>query len=168
MIMTQTANTTTRTFTPDLGRVLDTIARRSYAVLATTSAERPHAAGVIYSDVDGKLYASTGMDSRKARNIAANSRVFVTIPVHRMPFAPPSAIQFAGTGEVLPLDDPEILRLAAENKIKKITGHGEFELPGGCFLKITPGRRILTYGIGMSLWHLYRHPLDAAGVVELP
>lgn len=153
---------------PSADAVRAAIAKRSFATLATTSsAQRPHAAGVLYADVDGVLYVSTLRSSRKARNIAANPHVFVSIPVRRVPFgAPPSTIQFAATAELLAVDHPDVARLAAAGRLRAITGHGELELPDGCVLRITPGRTIHTYGLGMSLRALAKNPLDAAARVS--
>jgi hypothetical protein len=145
------------------------LASRTYCTLATASGTgHPHAAGVLYAAVGTTFYVSTLRGSRKARNIAVNPRVAVTVPVRRSPIGPPSTVQFQGTAEVLGLDDPGLRELAAAGRLKPVTSHGELELPGGCFLRITPGRRLLTYGLGMSLLHLIRNPLDAAGAVELP
>lgn len=153
---------------------LAALTRRTLATLATTSAAgRPHAANVLYAavpDVGGvpHLYVSTDLSSRKARNVAANPHVGVTVLVRRLPVGTPSAVQFQGTAEILDLDDPALRELAAAGRIDAVTGHGELGRPGGCFLRIRPGRRLHTYGLGMSLWTLIRNPLDAAGVVELP
>ncbi len=152
-----------------LATAIRAIERRSFCTLATSSAQgRPHAAGVLYAAVGTTLYVSTLRDSRKARNVAENPRVAVTVPVRRLPVGPPGAVQFQGTAEVLPLDDPELRELAAAGRIKSVTGHGELELPGGCYLRITPNRRLVTYAIGMSVVRVLRDPLNLAGSVELP
>jgi hypothetical protein len=155
---------------PSVAEIRSAIAKRSFATLATTSpAQRPHAAGVLYADVDGVLYVSTLRSSRKARNVAANPHVFVSIPVRRIPVgAPPSTIQFAATAEVLPVDDPDVVTLARSGRLDAITGHGELDLPDGCILRITPGATVHTYGLGMSLRALAKNPLDAAARVTLP
>jgi hypothetical protein len=148
--------------------VLDVLDRRTYAVLATSSpAGWPHTAGVLYQLVGHQLYASTLRSSRKARNLAANPRAAVTVPVRRMPVGPPSAVQFQAEVEILDLDDPDLRRLVEAGKLKKVTGHGELELPGGCFLRITPRPRLNTYGLGMSLLQLMRDPINAAGYTQL-
>lgn len=159
---------TTDTVTPHLDDIRAAIAKRSFATLGTTSPQqRPHAAGILYAAIDDVLYVSTNRSSRKARNIAANPHVFVSIPVRRMPFgAPPSTIQFAATAELLAVDHPDVVALAGAGQLKAITGHGELELPDGCVVRITPGRTIHTYGLGMSLRSLAKNPLDAAGRVE--
>lgn len=150
-----------------------TLARRTYATLATTSpAGRPHAAGVAYAAVAGpdgvpELYVSTDLDSRKARNVAANPHVGVVVAVRRLPVGPPATVQFQGTAEILDLDDPGLRALAATGALKAVTGHGELERAGACFLRIRPGRRLHTFGLGMSLIALLRDPLNAAGSVEL-
>lgn len=156
------------TTTPRIGDIRAAIRKRSYATLGTVSdRHRPHAAGVLYAAVDDVLYVSTLRSSRKARNIAANPHVFVSIPVRRIPIgAPPSTIQFAATAELLAVDHPDVVSLARAGRLSAITGHGELELPDGCVVRITPGPTIHTYGLGMSLWALARNPLDAAATVR--
>jgi hypothetical protein len=169
---TDTATTDTMHIaaTPTYDEVSRAIAKRSFATLGTTSPrQRPHAAGVLYAEVDGLLYVSTLRTSRKARNIAANPNVFVSIPVRRVPFgAPPSTVQFAATAELLPVDHPDVTALAVAGRLKAITGHGELELPDGCVVRITPAATFHTYGIGMSLRALGKDPLNAAGKVTRP
>ena len=148
--------------------VIRAIDRRSFCTLATTSSRgRPHVAGVLYDAVGTDLYVSTLRTSRKARNIAANPSVAVCILVRRLPVGPPSSVQFQGRAELLDLDDPEVRRLAAAGDLKGVTSHGELDLPGGCFVRITPDGRAATYGLGMSLRRLLRDPLSAAGVADL-
>jgi hypothetical protein len=149
--------------------VLEAIGKRSFATLATTSAEGwPHAAGVLYGLAGEHLYVSTLGTSRKARNIAVNPRVAVTVPVRRSPVGPPSTIMFQTTARVLDLDDAELLAAAADGGLKAVTGHGELELPGGVFLQIALPRKAVTYGLGMSLLRLIREPMHASGVAYLP
>ena len=154
---------------PPIELVRRAIGRRSFCTLATTSPKgQSHAAGVLYAAVDDVLYVSTMGSSRKARNIAANPSVGVCITVRRLPVGPPSSVQFQARAEVLELDDPELLALVEQGRLKSVTSHGELELPGGCFVRITPTGRLHTYGLGLSLWRLIREPLAAAGVVDLP
>ena len=166
------------TSTPDTGSppvvrlepadVLRTIAKRSFCTLATTSArQRPHVAGVLYTAQGPTLYVSTDRPSRKARNIAENPRVAVCIPVRRVPVGPPSTVQFQGVAELLAVDDPHIVPLMEGGSLKKITSHGELDLPDVCFVRITPVGTAHTYGLGMSLLRLMRDPLNAAGTVQL-
>ena len=144
------------------------VSRRFFCTLATVSAsDRPHVAGVLYASVGGDLFVSTRRTSRKARNVAANPHVFVCIPVRRVPVGPPASVQFAATAEVLALDDPQILRLVETGRLKGITGHGELDLPDGCFLHITPSAVVHTYGLGLPLRRLLRDPLNAGGKVAL-
>jgi Pyridoxamine 5'-phosphate oxidase len=145
------------------------LAKRSFATLSTTSAAgRPHAAGVLYAAEGTTLWISTLRGSRKARNVALNPHVAVSVAVRRAPVGPPSTIQFQGRGEVVAVDDPRVTALVAAGQLQPVTSHGELELPDGCLLRITPTGRVHTYGLGMSLLALMRNPLDAAGSVELP
>jgi general stress protein 26 len=144
------------------------IDRRSFATLATVSpAGHPHAAGVIYAAVGTTLYVSTDRSSRKARNVAANPRVGVTIPVRRLPVGPPATVQFQGTADILAPDEPDLTELMATGRLKAVTSHGELERPDICFLRITPARRITAYGVGMSLLRVMRDPLNLGGSFEL-
>jgi hypothetical protein len=152
--------------TPDL--VTRTIARRSFCTVASTSpARHPHVAGILYEAVGTDLWFGTERASRKGRNLAANPKVGICIPVRRLPLGPPSSIQFQGRAELVAYDDPRAVALLGAGKLKGITGHGELDLPGGCFVRITPAGPVHTYGLGMSLVRLLRNPLDAAGRVDL-
>ena len=161
--------TTTHTWTPPTATdLLALIARRSVATLSTVSAAgRPHAAAVMYAAVGSTLYVSTDEDSRKGRNVRANPYVGVCIAVRRLPVGPPASIQFQGRATLLARDDEEITRLVAAGSIDAVTGHGELDREEACFIRIEPTGRAHTYGLGMSLLHLARHPLDAAGSVLL-
>lgn len=152
---------------PQLDEVTKAIARRSFCTLATTTADRPHVAGVLYVADGTTLYVSTLRTSRKARNIAQNPAVFVCIPIRRLPVGPPSTVQFRATAEMLSAHDPDIVRLVEAGRLKAITGHGELELPDGCFLRIRPARKLFTYGLGLPLHRLIRDPLHASGSVDL-
>lgn len=165
---TITETTTRPDHRPDPAKIRRAIARRSFATLATTSpASRPHVAGVLFEAIGADLWVNTLRSSRKARNIAANPHVGVTIPIRRLPVGPPSTIQFQATADVVALDDPEINRLIGEGRLKSITGHGELHHPDGCFLRIGFGPRLVTYGLGMSLRKLIADPLGAGGSVVL-
>ena len=165
---TTTVEPTRTVFHPDPATIRRAIERRSVATLATVSATgRPHAATVLYQCVDDALFVSTHRDSRKARNIADHGVAAVTIAVRRLPIGPPASIQFQCSAAVLANDDPEIIRLAAAGRLDRITGHGELNLDGACFLRLALPTRVITYALGMSLWRVVRNPLDAAGEVDL-
>ncbi len=154
---------------PALGPlVAKAVRRRKFAVLATaSSAGRSHSAGVLYQVAGGRLWVSTLGSSRKARNVADDPRVALTVPIRRLPFGPPSSVQVQTTGTVVGLDDPELRELAASGALKRVTGHGELELPGGCFLRLDLPSRVPTYGLGMSIVSLIRNPLDAGRVAQV-
>jgi hypothetical protein len=166
----RTQNPSRTLFTPSYEEISKGIAKRSFATLATVSPQQePHAVGVVYSYVEGVLYVSTDRASRKARNIASNANVFVSINVRRMPFGPPpSSIQFRATAELLDVDHPDVIAHAAAGRLRAIVGHGELERPGSCIVRITGNGIIHTYGLGMSLKALGKDPLNGAGRVTVP
>lgn len=144
------------------------VKRRSYCTLATSSAaNRPHVVGVLYSVVNGALFVCTLGGSVKARNVRANERVAVCIPIRRFPVGPPFAVQFQGKAEVLDLDDPQVRGALETGRLKRITSHGELDHPDACFLRIVPGRRFATYGLGVPLRKLLRDPLQGSASLEL-
>lgn len=151
---------------PQPAEVLRAIGRRSFCTLATVSpAGRPHVAGVLYELVDRELFVGTVRTGRKARNVAADPRVGVCVPVRRLPVGPPASVHFQSAAEILTPDDPALLALVEAGRLKKITGHGELELADGCFLRIPLPARLLTYGLGLPLRRLISDPLNAAGCV---
>ncbi len=144
------------------------IARASYCTLATASAaNRPHVVGVLYAVVDGDLYVATLGSSVKVRNVRENERVAVCIPVRRYPVGPPFSVQFQGRAEVLAVDDPDVVRTLEAGRLKRITSHGELDAPDPCFLRIRPGRRVATYGVGVPLRTILRDPIHASRSVEM-
>ncbi|HJQ60027.1 MAG TPA: pyridoxamine 5'-phosphate oxidase family protein [Vineibacter sp.] len=148
--------------------VREAIARNSFCTLATASAaNRPHVVGVIYAAVEGVLYVNTLETSIKARNIGQNRHVAVCIPVPQASDLPPFCVQFQGEGEVCALRDPRVVGLLAAGRLDAITGHGVLDAPGSCFLRITPGRRVATYGLGVPLDEIMRDPIQAGRSVTL-
>jgi len=155
--------------TRQLARIRRVIGRRSFCVLSTSSTRnRPHSVGLLYAAVDLTLYFVVGEDTVKVRNIRQNPHVAVTIPVRRGPFGPPMAVQFQGTAEVLAPDDPDVLAQRAAGRLKRISGLGATEHPGICYLRVRPGRRISSYGIGISIVALLRDLSKGLRSVELP
>lgn len=152
----------------DPAKVHRAIEKRTFATLATTSSiGQPHVAGVLYELAGADLWLNTMANSRKARNIEANDRVAVTIVVRRIPFGPPSTIQFQGRATMFDPTAAEVTDLVAAGGLKGITSHGELELPGSCFIRITPSQRLHTYGLGLSLIKLIRDPLNASGSIDV-
>jgi hypothetical protein len=144
------------------------IARRSFCTLATSSGRnRPHVVGVIYAAVDGLLYVHTFDGTKKVRNIRENPHVGVCIPVRKYPVGPPFCVQFEATAEILSPRDPDVVRLLAAGRLKKITAHGALADPRTCFIRVTPAPRISTYGLGVPLFTLLRDPLHAGRSVAL-
>ena len=98
--------------------------------------------------------------------MAASPHVGVSVPVRRLPVGPPSSVQFQATATVVGIDDPEVQQLLAAGQLKSLTSHGELDLPDSCFLRIPLPRRILTYGLGMSLRKLIADPIAAGRTVS--
>jgi general stress protein 26 len=142
--------------------------KKSFMTLATSSsADRSHAAAVLYVAIDGVLYIGTNMNSRKARNIESNANVGVCIPVRRLPIGPPATIMFQGTAEALDRDDHAFRSLLDSGRLKPLTAHGELDDPDNWFIRITPTGKVHTFGLGVPLLTFVRHPLETMGTVQL-
>jgi nitroimidazol reductase NimA-like FMN-containing flavoprotein (pyridoxamine 5'-phosphate oxidase superfamily) len=90
--------------------VLRALRRRDFAVLSTADDHgRPHSVGVEYgvSPEGTAICVMTRRHLRKARDIAANPRVSLVVPLTRrlLWFLPPPCIQLQGTAEILERDD---------------------------------------------------------------
>ena len=99
--------------------VWQTIDKELFAVVGmVNAANEARTAGLVYIVRDRKLYLATGHDTWKARHIAANPHVSVTIPIAKrvpiMPWLkiPQATITFQGTARVFPAAEasPELLR----------------------------------------------------------
>ena len=149
-------------------QVLDAIAGNSFCALATASAaNRPHVVGVMYVAVDNVLYVGVDDSSIKARNIRQNPHVAVCIPVSQGPGIPPFCVQFQATAELHAPRDPAVAGLIGDGRLAAITGHGVLDDPETRIVRITPGRRVATYGVGLSLEEVMRDPIHASRSVTL-
>jgi len=151
-----------------IDQVKRALGKNSYCTLATASANgHPHVVGVLYAFARDAVYLITERKTKKVRDIEANPRVAICVPVRKFPLAPPFSVQFHGSAEVLERDDAEIEELLGEGALRKIVGFGILKRPGMCFLKVTPVGKIHTWGIGVSMWQLLRNPVGADRSVAL-
>jgi nitroimidazol reductase NimA-like FMN-containing flavoprotein (pyridoxamine 5'-phosphate oxidase superfamily) len=158
--------------------VLRELRRRDFAVLSTADDQgRPHSVGVEYgvSTRGTALYVMTRRHLRKARDIAANPRVSLVVPLTRrlLWFLPPPCIQFQGRAEILDRDD----RGGTETFNTFFMGrrilrmYEELERRGDtrtCFLRITPEPVISTYMVGYSIWEVRSRMEIGVQEVEVP
>lgn len=143
------------------------LAKASFATIATASdRHRPHAVGNRYALIDDQLYIVVHEHSVKVLNICQNPHVAISVPVRKVPFFPPYAIQFQGTAGILPLDNPVIARLIEANAFKRISTRKDLAKPGKVVIRITPGKRLSTYGFGFSPLQIARDPQSAMRSIE--
>jgi hypothetical protein len=135
-------------------QVWKAVARASFAVLShVTPAGEPRSSGVVSKARDRKLVVAVASGSWKARHIAANGRVAVTVPVRRggilslMAPIPPAAISFHGTAVVYPAGSPR-----ARSLLDELGSLVPAERrASACVIEITPIGSFRTYGLGVSL-----------------
>lgn len=136
-------------------QVWRTLARCSFAVVShVTPAGAPRSSGVMYAVAGGRLYVVIAPDGWKARHLAADGRVAVTVPVRRggllslVAPIPPATISFHGRATVhAPGSAPDRLAplIPAERRAS------------GTVVEIEPEGEFVLYGIGVSLLRM-RNP----------
>ena len=145
------------------------IAKASFAVLThLTPSGEPRSSGVVYRCVDRRLYVAVAPDSWKARQIARNERVSVTVPVRRggvlallLPI-PPATISFHGRAIVHPAGSPELAPLLEElGSLLPAERRAS-----AAIVEIVPEGAFVTYGVGVSL-NAMRDPAIARARVPI-
>ena len=147
-------------------QVWKALEREIFAVLATVNGRgQPRTAGIVYTVKNKVLYIATGLASFKARNVARNPHVSLTVTVgKRIPFLPwikiPAAtITFQGLAALRPASTvgPALRKILLRGL--KVT---EQDLADLGFIEVTPVGEFMTYGIGVPLMTM-RVPEAARG-----
>ncbi|MFI1996645.1 pyridoxamine 5'-phosphate oxidase family protein [Actinoplanes sp. NPDC020271] len=142
------------------------LARRSFAVLSHVTPDgAPRSSGVVYTVNGDRMFVVVAENSWKARHIAANPHVAVTVPVRRggimslLAPIPPATVSFPAaavvhTGQIL-AEMPGLAALVPPQR------------RSGCMvLEIRPVGHYVTYGIGVPLMRM-RDPLRSRGRVPV-
>ncbi|MCP2032636.1 hypothetical protein L1277_002746 [Okibacterium sp. HSC-33S16] len=139
--------------TDDVWRVLQ---KQNFMVVGMVSARgEARTAGVMPYTVDRRLWFTTNENEWKARHIAANPRVSVTVAIpKRVPLlawikVPAATITFSGVAELVPASH---MPAAARTALTKGITLGD-EGSGGQLLGIAirPVGDFITYGVGVSV-----------------
>ena len=150
-------------------QVWQQLAKASFAVLShVTLAGEPRSSGVLYKTVGQRLYIAAAPDSWKARHIARNGRVAVTVPVRRggllslVAPIPPATVSFHGTAILHPADSPQVRPLLKE--LASLLP--EERQASATVIEVIPEGAFVTYGVGVSLTQL-RDPAAARARVPV-
>ena len=135
-------------------QVWQAVTRASFAVLShVTPAGEPRSSGVVYKASGRRLVVAVAPGSWKARHVAADGRVAVTVPVRRggvlslVAPIPPATISFHGTAVVHPAGSPRA-RLLLDELGSLVPAKRR---SSACVIEIIPAGAFRTYGIGVSL-----------------
>lgn len=141
----------------DTEHVWREITKASFAIIShVTPAGAPRSSGVMYQVIGRRLYVAVDADGWKARHLAADPRVAVTVPVRRggllslLAPIPPATITFHGSAVVHRTDAPEVTRIADRLTRLLPTEHQD----SAAVLEIVPAGEFVTYGIGVSLMQM--------------
>jgi hypothetical protein len=147
-------------------QVWQVVEKELFAVIGMATANNEaRTVGVVYVVRNRKLYIGTGTKSWKARHIAQNPHVSLTIPIAKrillLPWIkiPAATITFSSAARILPSGETpsDILQavfgsLAADAQV----------MADSCLIEVTPEKEFITYGVGVSLMTM-RHPSKARG-----
>src|SRR5262249_34749138 len=135
-------------------QVWQAVARASFAVLShVTPAGEPRSSGVMYKTTGRRLVVAVAPGSWKARHVAADGRVAVTVLVRRggilslVAPIPPATISFHGTAVVHPARSPPAPSLLAQLGAPIPPRRRA----AACIIEIIPAGAFRTYGLGVSL-----------------
>jgi hypothetical protein len=145
------------------------LAKGSFAVLSfVTPAGEPRSSGVLYKTIGPRVYIAVAPDSWKARHVARNGRVAVTVPVRRggllslVAPIPPATVSFHGTAIVHPADSPQVRPLLKE--LASLLP--EERQASAAVIEVIPEGPFVTYGLGVSLTQM-RDPAAARARVPV-
>jgi hypothetical protein len=138
------------------------INRHLYGCLAFVNPDgHPRTAGIVYVVHAGKLYIATERDSWKARHIAKDPHVALTINIpKRIPFfpwaqIPDASISFHGRARLM---TPEELAPGLYEKLKgKNAADAEKYRARLVIIQVTPEDHFATYGVGVPLMRMADH-----------
>lgn len=147
-------------------QVWQEIEKELFAVIGmVTARQEARTVGVVYIVRDRKLYIGTGKETWKARHIAGNPHVSVTIPIpKRIPLLfwikiPAATITFSGTARLIDAAeaDPDLLRAV----VRGMADDPE-RVAASYLIEIAPEKEFVTYGVGIPLMQM-RDPEKARG-----
>ena len=145
--------------------VWQALEKELFAVLGmVTAAGEARTVGIVYLVRDRKFYIATGAKTWKARHVAANPHVSITIPIaKRIPLLPwvkiPQAtITFCGTARVFPASE------AADELLQAIFRGAITDdlVAGAVVIEVAPLGEFITYGVDVPLMKM-RNPELARG-----
>ncbi|TDV44125.1 pyridoxamine 5'-phosphate oxidase family protein [Actinophytocola oryzae] len=140
------------------------LAKASFAVVShVTPTGSPRSGGVVYVAEDDRLYVVVAEDSWKARHLAVDGRVSVTVPVRRggllalLAPIPPATITFHGHATVKAGGDlpSRLVSLVPPERRRSST-----------LVEIVPEGHFVLYGIGVPLLRM-RTPATARARVPV-
>lgn len=150
-------------------QVWQQLSRASFAVLGyVTPRGEPRSSGVVFKAVNKRLYVAVGPDSWKARHIAGNPHVSITITVRRggilalvFPI-PPATISFRAQAIVHPAGSVDLGTLSKElESLVPVERRA-----AAVIIELIPEGTFLTYGLGVSLADMSK-PEVAEAVVPI-
>ncbi len=154
------------------------IRKKTFGILTTISPKgRAQSTGILYgvSPPNSKfsLYLLTSKDYKKVENIQNNPYIsfFIPFPHYFLRFVPASYVSFQGKAEIIPHDDPEGLKAFSQKRILKMNLEQvkQPDMKGKLvIIKLKPNRKLICYGLGLSLMKMRKEPEIGSYTVNVP
>jgi hypothetical protein len=151
-------------------QVWEQLERQIFAVVGMVTARgQARTAGIVYVVRDRSLYFATSRGTWKAKHIAKNPQVSLTVTIpKRIPFMPwiaiPAAtITFQGEASIHRLEDVD--SGVHETLVRGLEVDADFAA-NACVIRVQPKGHFLSYGVGVPLRSM-RRPHEAAARVAV-
>ena len=151
-------------------QVWEELARQLFAVIGMVTARgQVRTAGIVYVVRDRSIYFATSRDTWKAKHIAGNPRVSLTVTIpKRIPLMPwlkiPAAtITFQGQASIHRLEDVD--RGIHQTLMRGLEVAEDF-VANACVIRVQPEGQFLTYGVGVPL-RIMRRPNEAGARIAI-
>ena len=146
------------------------IEQNLFAVLGmVTPTDEARTVGIVYVVDNHRFYIGTHKVAWKAKHIASNPHVSLTIPIaKRIPFIPwikiPAAtITVSGVAKVL--ENHEVKAEVLQKLYRDVVKDAD-EMAKSCVIEVIPEKDFITYGVGVPLMQM-RFPDKARGRVTV-
>jgi general stress protein 26 len=149
--------------------------KRSFGILGTVGKDgKPHSTGVLYGipprPSPFSSYVMTGRKYQKTKNVMENAAVTFVVPFphYYLHFVPSNCVQFQGTAEVLPSNDPLGAATFQQSGILRMNLQLSSNTESIVFIRLRPDGKLHCYGLGMNVMWLRNQHTTGPYVVEVP
>lgn len=151
------------------------IRKKTFGILSTIDSKgRPHSTGILYglspADAPLRIYMLASKKYQKVKNVQRDPRVsfVITFPHFYFRFAPASYVMFRGVADVIDFQNEAARRAFQTKRILRMNVSTDYEQKDMVFIRISPERRVVCYGLGYSIMDLRSNHTGSGYTVSIP